>query len=222
MRHTFIAVTLSLLAACSALDFLGPNRALETKSGDVEHFVQQQQLPKVQQIETRLHVPEHELMLFKVVFGDPVRDNMPCIGECPPAYPRAWGLKYGTTIGWLLGPFDDLKRYRFFTTGPEDHYLFTAEFFGKLAAAEVLLFEQTFKPMLARSSATPSEALLLITEGLYTWINPPLAELLLENPKVRASRDMLVLIANLPIFQGDAYREVRAKAQALLRQLNHE
>jgi hypothetical protein len=210
-----LMVALPALVACGVLDLAGPQTS--AREGEIEQFVQQQ-LSKVLGVDTLMHVPEHDVVLFTVTYGDPVPATMPCIGTCPPAYPRAWGLKYSRKIGWLSGMFSHPDRYRFFEVDAGDQYLFTGEFFSAMGAAEPVLLEQTFKPMLVRNTATPLPTLQILGEGLYTWINPPLAELLLEDPRVRASRDILVLIANLPVFQGDAYRYVRVEAQQMLRQ----
>jgi hypothetical protein len=215
LRRLLLTICFPALAACSALDLVSPDRS--TQDNDIDEFVGQQLL-KIRAVDTLMHVADHDVVVFRVVYGDPVPDNMPCIGSCPPTYPQAWGLKYDQKIGWLSGSLPDSERIRFFAVSGEDHYLFTAEFFIALGAADPILLEQTFKPMLVRNLAIPLSALRLIGEGLYSWINPPLAELLLENPRARASRDLLLLIANLPVFQGDAYREVRLKAQQLIGQ----
>jgi len=57
------------------------------------------------------------------------------------------------------------------------------------------------------------------SDFLSSYIQPALANALLENPKVQTNKQILTIIANLPVYSGDAYKEVRSKAQNMLNNL---
>ena len=104
----------------------------------------------------------------------------------------------------------------YFDPDSSDTLLFADELWGALESWSPYYHYNVFQRWLVQDEDTPRGALLRITEGLYAWISPYLAWLLLENEKVLEDEEILHLLANLPEFRGDGYREVRNRARAIL------
>ncbi len=206
-----VAISLGVLLAACGMP-VGP----ESKSvpPEVTAFVASQHLDKAQPINLILNVPGEQATVFHLRFGDPEKPMDLCSGNCPPVYRQVYGLRLGSKVGWFQGL--DSAHYQRFDVGASDRYLFTKDFFTRLGDADPILLEQPFKEMLARDLDTPDEALWLIVTGLTKWISPWIGDLLLDNPRVRANREMIRYISELPVFQGDAYAPTRARARTLL------
>jgi hypothetical protein len=153
-------------------------------------------------------VRDSATQLFRVQYDRPAD----CGWYCP--RPIAYGLVIGPLAGWMMPLNDSVADL--FDVLPSHHYLASEEFFGLVRAADGWLFEGYFKHLLAADPDTPVEGLRRITAGLAAWISPWLAGALLDNPQVKADRAMFEVIASLPVYQGDAYREARERAQILL------
>lgn len=206
-----VAISLGvLLAACGTPVEPGS----DSVPPEVAAFVASQHLDKAQPIDLILNLPGERATVFHLRFGDPGKPMGLCGGNCPPVYREAWGLRLGPKVGWFQGL--DSAHYQRFDVDASDRYLFTKDFFTKLGDADPILLEQPFKAMLARDPDTPDEGLWLIVRGLAKWISPWIGDLLLDNPRVRANREMIQYISELPVFQGDAYAPTRARARTLL------
>jgi hypothetical protein len=181
----------------------------------IEVFVDSFHLPKVQGIDTILDVPEHDVEVFKVTYGDP----MDCPSGC--IYSEAIGLQHKNKIGWLkTGGWSSAYQYMYeFDSG--DVYLLSADFLSRLESADIWLY-RSYISWVAKEPYTPDDVLLDLAQSLPSYIHSFLAQSLLENPKVQTNVEILTIIANLPYFQGDPYGEVRAEARRLLDRLASE
>ncbi len=97
-----------------------------------------------------------------------------------------------------------------------DTYLFTEDFFQLLKSNNDRLYQNAFLPKLAEDKDVQRSVLLKIAHGLSSYIQPALADSLLKNPVVQIDHEILNIIANLPVFSGDAYNQVRTEAKSLL------
>lgn len=162
---------------------------------------------EVHDVSVLVDVPDSSTQLFRVQYSRPED-----CGWCP--RPTAYGLVHGPVAGWVM-PLDESGGDRFDVL-PSHDYLASTEFFQLVRVADLVLFEQHFKHTLAADADTPIDGLRRITAGLAAWISPWVAEALLDNPQVIADRAMLAVIASLPVYRGDAYRDARERAQMLL------
>jgi len=209
----YIPVTLILLAqSCK-------DKSVEPEiPTDIVVFVRSQNLPKVQPIKIFLEIQQEDLIAFKASYGD--------AQDCPSGcfYSSASGLKVRTKIGWLrINDYDqnDLSHIVNYDFDSTDTILFTNPFWDQLNAADSWVYRYGFLHLLASDKDVPTDVLQRIAEGLYTFIDSHLGSLLLLNSKVQESRTILTLLAELPVFQGDAYAEVREKARDLLNSLGN-
>lgn len=222
MRRAALILLCLAMLGCNGSSAVGPDPALSVVRAFVESqhraFVRDQTLPKAQEIVEILRVPEEDLLVFSVNYGDP----QDCWAGC--FYSVGYGLKYGSTIGWMrvenYGMAVDSARLVFYETSPTDHYLFTGDLFRRLQAAHHWIGENGLLHMLVRSPHTPETTLLQIARGDYTPLHNYVAELLTQNPVVQRSREILTVLANLPVLQGDPYGTARRRAQNLLQRLN--
>ena len=185
---------------------------------DIAVFVQSQNLPKVQPIKIFLEIQQENLIAFKVSYGE----AQDCQSGC--FYSIAYGLKVRTKIGWLrINDYDqnDLSHVINYDFDSTETILFSNPFWDQLNAADYWVYRYAFLPLLVSDKDVPTNVLQRIAEGLYTYIDSYLASLLLLNSKVQESRTILTLLAELPVFQGDAYQEVRGKARELLNSLGN-
>jgi hypothetical protein len=94
--------------------------------------------------------------------------------------------------------------------------LFTDEFWNALDARVNWIYRSHFIPLMIRDFDTPQSVLKRIASGLSTYIMPYYGELLLNNAHVKADREILTILATLPVFQGDGYAPIREQARLLL------
>jgi len=207
----YILVTLILFAqSCK-------DKSVEPEiPSDISVFVQSQNLPKVQPINIFLEIQPENLIAFKVSYGE--------AQDCPSGcfYSIAYGLKMRTKIGWLrINDYDqnDLSHAGYYDFDSTETFLFSNPFWDQLNASDNWVYRYAFLPLLVRDRDVPTTVLQRAAEGLYTFIDSNIASLLLLNPKVLGSRAILTLLADLPVFQGDTYQEVRKKARELLNSL---
>lgn len=175
----------------------------------IEGWIRGQNLPKQQPYKTVLQNPF--IYIFRVQYGEP--------SDCPSGcfYASAVGIKFNNDIGWLQS-YDtaNIKRWFFYDVRPSDNYLFSQTFWEDLLNTDQWIYYNALLPVLVKDNDTPIEALERITKGLYTYIYSYLGELLLLNSKANSDKDILTLLANLPVSQGDAYSAVREKAKQRL------
>jgi hypothetical protein len=211
--RTIIAFAAALIAAgaCAKPTELSYQA---TAPEQVVAFVESEGLKRVQRIEVLLDIPLQHTQVFRVVYGD----SFPVVGLCERgcgyAFPSAVGLRLREHVGWLVAADTSLRRR--FDVLPSDDYLFTEDLFTRFERADVILFQQPFKALLASDLDTPEPALWMLVQGLSSWISPSLATRLLDNANVAANREMLHRISQLPVFQGDAYKDTRERAARML------
>jgi len=175
---------------------------------EVNSFVHSERLPKAQSVNILFQLPSEDLFVFWVDYGD-----------ANEVYSRATGLKRQNKIGWLAfrdSESLDLNHFHHYDIDSADSLLFAGYFWRMLESSDLPVYRYALLPVLVKDKDTPAETLKRIAEGLHTFIDPHLAHLMLTNEKVRVRRDILTLIANLPVFRGDAYRKVRQDAKNLL------
>ena len=185
------------------------------KSGDgIENFIKNANFPKSSSVNVSINLPTQNLQVFSVSYGEPQ--------DCPSGcfFSDATGIKYGTKIGWIsINDYDNINvsKLIMYDFGASDTYLYTDEFSQSLKSKNNWVYQNAFLPELTKDKDVPRNVLLKIANGLSSYIQPSLANNLLENSAVKNDSEILTIIANLPVFSGDAYGEVRAKAQALLK-----
>lgn len=186
---------------------------------EISAFVARYPLPDSQPIDVSavMAAGGEDIDLFSVSFGPP----MDCPSGC--YYETAYGLRRGTTVGWLEPPVleeqDPAPVYDF---GEADTELYEPAFFTRLEATDDWVYRYAFLPVLASDPDVPRDVLLRVTRGLYEYIQPSLGRALLANAAVVTDRELLALLAELPVFRGDAYSFVRAEAQELLATLEDQ
>ncbi len=180
-------------------------------------FMGSECLPKPQPIQIVLSDRQKNIYVFRIYYGEP----RGCEAGC--TYSLACGIMNDDRLGWLsVKDFDevDLTRLRFYNPDSTDLDLMNATFWEALNEADSWAYRYALLPMLARDTDTPDEVLGNIARGLYIYIQPSLGLQMLDNSRVKSNSTILVLLANLPIFQGDPYQEVRDKATLFLDQLD--
>ncbi|HEX5031864.1 MAG TPA: hypothetical protein VFX78_10475 [Candidatus Eisenbacteria bacterium] len=180
----------------------------------IHEFVQSQPIPKQQPV--HIIAVAGDVTFFDLDYGD-IHEDM--AGDW---YDSAWGVRNGPKVGWITmsGRLADSTGLVMYDPLPDDVHLFEEETWSALrSASDSWLYWGGFMPMLARDADVPAPTLLAIAEQLNTYISPYVGWLLVNNPIVRTNRDILTVLANLPVFQGDAYAPVRQQAQTLLYQL---
>lgn len=210
--HSSCLLTATVAALIGCAEAVAP--ATSVPSPDVLTFIADEGLHRVQQVRVLLDIPAHRTQVFRVVYGDSLPVSGLCERGCGYAFPVGIGLRRDTHVGWL-SVADTARRSRF-DFDSADEYLFSEEFFERFEQADQLLFQQSFKALLAADVDTPNSALRLLVGGLSTWISPWIAGLLLDNPSVAQHCEMLVQMSRLPVFQGDAYGPARDRAANML------
>lgn len=212
-RHRSI---FALAAGVSSITACANTLPLETRppATEVLAFVEAEGVPRVRRIEVLLDVRAERAQVFRITYGDSVRVIGACEAGCGYTFPTAIGLQLGSHIGWLAAADTALDSH--FDVVASDAYFFSEDFFGRLERVDVTLFQQAFKVRLAADVDTPEHVLWRLVQGLSSWISPSLVDVLLDNPNVAGNEAMLRHIADLPVFQGDAYREARQRSARML------
>ncbi len=171
---------------------------------DIQNFVDELELEDAQRVEIIIEVKNKDVYVFSVSYGPPQ--------DCPSGcfYSKVWGLKNETKIS-IFENYD---------IEPIDTYLFSQEFLDLVKEEdEMVIYYPKLLPLLARDEDTPRAVLLSITQILYNYISPHIANNLLDNLVVQTDKEILTLLSKLPVFQGDAYENVRNIALDLLKGL---
>ncbi|MBU2447309.1 MAG: hypothetical protein KJ666_17290 [Bacteroidetes bacterium] len=183
---------------------------------DIVSFVRNQELPKQQDIFTFIEVKNEQFVGFKVSYGE----GHDCRSGC--FYSLAYGIVYKQKIGWFrINDYDgnDLSSKKYYEIENSDSYLFVQSLWDTLNSVDSWFYRYAFLPRIARDVDSPVDVLRRIAEGLYTYIQPSLAFDLMDNTIVKTNKEILTILSNLPVFQGDAYYEAREKAKQLLQLL---
>lgn len=191
-----------------------PSSPVVKPSDDIDSFVKNSNFPKTSNVNVSINIPTQDLKVFKISYGEPQ--------DCPSGcfFSNATGIKYGNKIGWIsINNYDsiNISRATMYDFTASDTYLYTDEFSRLLKSKDDWVYQNAFLLELAKDKDVPKNILLRIANGLSSYIQPALANNLLENSTVKSDREILTVIANLPVSSGDAYREARAKALTLLK-----
>tara|TARA_R110002124_G_scaffold287346_1_gene473465 strand:- start:8729 stop:9367 length:639 start_codon:yes stop_codon:yes gene_type:complete len=206
-------ITVILLTTISCGLFIDEKEQIPA---DIVEFVNSQNLPDKQNVEIFLTIEKDQFIGFSVQYGE--------ANDCPSGcfYSNATGFKLGNKIGWIdIQDYDenDISGLTNFEIEKSDSLLFTEEFGKQLEKSNPWIYRNVLLPKIASGSKTPQEVLIRIANGLYTYINPHLAGILLENTSVIENKEILEILSNLPVFQGDAYEQARERAKELLANL---
>jgi len=179
----------------------------------ITSFVENADFPAPQGVRMLFSDPLHGVKVFTLSYGA----AQDCLSGC--FYSNATGIEYGAKIGWIsMNNYDaiDDAKFVFYDFDISDTYLYTDEFFQLLNSKDTWVYQNAFLVMLAEDEDVPRSVLLTIAQGLSSYIQPSLANSLLKNVTVRNDREIVTALANLPVFSGDAYSEIRTQAQELL------
>ena len=180
---------------------------------DVGAFVRSQSLPDVRSVTTVLSLTTDDGLLFFASYGQP--------HDCPAGcfYSRAYGLRFGGRIGWIrIHDYEglDVASRTYFDVQAGDTGLFSDATWNRVSAYDTGFLWGDWFPWLAADFDTPNEAALRMADLLSGWISPHVATLLLERGVALDETGLLQVLACLPVFQGDAYADVREQARAAL------
>src|SRR3989441_4854099 len=190
----------------------------EAVSAAVAKFVRSQHLPKPQAPRLLLAVPDQQLEVFAVSYGEP----QDCMVGC--FYSWLSGLRFGGKIGWIGCDRPRVDHpITCFDVDSTDRYLFTADLLARLdhleepAQSYSWLARSVFRPMLVRDPDTPVAVLERFARELYAVAPDQFMErLLFENMRVQRSAAILTLLASPPDWLARFYGGARAQAAQLL------
>jgi len=218
MKHGKLISAIALIAIGISVALVGSSCASGDAAGDldkadraslIEQFVDRQSIPDAQPFREVYRDSEHDILFFSVAYG-PIHDS-PAGGF----HDELFGLQYQKKVGWLE-EYSISAEITFYDVDVTDTYLFSEELSQSLNSADEWVYRYAFLPILAKDPDTPVETLSRIADGLSTYIQPYLASLLLQNPVVRDNEEIMDALANLPVFRGDAYRDMREQARDLI------
>ncbi len=185
-------------------------------NSSIDLFVKNAQFPESNGYTTLIDNKDNDVQVFKLSYGKP--------NDCPAGcfYSEATGLKYKNKIGWIsISNYDkfDISKLTFFDFEKGDSYLYSDQFMSELKEKDDRVYQNSYLALLAKDKDVPVSVLLGIAEVLDTYIEPNIAETLLKNSAVQNNKEILEIISKLPVYRGDAYGPVRAKAAILLNQI---
>jgi hypothetical protein len=179
-----------------------------TTVGDpIAAFIEREGLLNPQPVQIILDLPASNVTIFRLRFGHRSDELV---------YEIAYGLRHHGKIGWIFLSGVNPAGFTIYDPAASDAALFSEATWKAVDAADTWVYWQPFLGMLARDPDVPEAALLQIAEQLVDYIAPWIAGRLLDNPRVQSSREILSVLATLPVYSGDAYAEARLRAQALL------
>ena len=172
---------------------------------DIQVFVNNLNLDRPQEIEIIVEVAKDDIYIFKVPYGPPQ--------DCPAGcfYSNFWGLKNKTKL-------DDIELYNIDST---DTLLFNFDFFELVKNTNEWVYYSKFLPLLASEEDTPLYVLVKIANILNDYINTHIVYKLLDNPVVQNDVGILTILSQLPIYQGDPYKNIRQIANNFLGNLTN-
>lgn len=213
-RPLMVLVAISLAGACGGAPTLPVDES-------ITRFVETEALLNSQQPRIMLQLPEFQAQLFLVSYGEP-SICQPVVGGTatgPCYFDKAIGLEYRGRIGWLQG-VPDGGAATAFEFRAEDDELYGAPIAIAWRRADAGSYSTIFSFALVRAAATPRPTLLRLANELRDWFYPSKAWLMLSRPDVRGDAEILTIIAELPVAQGDPYAANRLEARRLLDSLN--
>ncbi|MBU0476148.1 MAG: hypothetical protein KKF62_18530 [Bacteroidetes bacterium] len=167
---------------------------------DIQNFVNNLNLEDPQKIKVIMNVSNEDVYVFSVPYGPPQ--------DCPSGcfYDYIYGLKNKNKIAAI-------KSYNI---DENDTYLFSDNFWELLKNKDEWIYYSKFLPLLASDEDTPIYVLSKIANLLNNYISTHIAYNLLDNSAVKKEKEILIILSNLPIFNGDPYKDIREIANNLL------
>jgi hypothetical protein len=158
----------------------------------VEQFVARSGLPTVRETRVVLRLREPDLVVFNTSYGEP----QDCFAGC--FYFGVTGLAYRGKIGWLRS---DTAVRNPFSIAAADTFLFSVAFHDTIVArlGRYNDLDNRICSLLLQQPQVPRALLMRYLERVYRDVDSHLAGLLANSPAVERERDILAIIANLPI-----------------------
>ena len=194
----------------SAQVVLDPSRLLALDP--IRLFIREQQIPKPQSYHVVARLASGRVTFFRLDYDEIHHD---LAGNW---YSIAYGVKYDRKIGWIVFSEQPPRQgVTMYNPAASDSELYSQGTWGVLDGSDHWLFACGFIPMLAGSAGTPEATLLTIATSHLT---AHIGWLLLGNPTARGSRDILTVLANVPVRDAyDPMLQVRSRARELLQAL---
>jgi hypothetical protein len=200
-----------VLSSCGNDNSFAPQYPRPTRA--VLDFVRSQEVPDLRSAEQ--YLLRGDIEAFVIEYGTP----MDCESGC--AYRSAYGLRVRSNVGWLKIWENDVfepDSASYFDVSASNTALFDTALWTEMrdsAELNSFLWFGIF-PVIARDVDAPVSALVDIAERLATNIVPYVAWQLLDNLVVQTNSQVLGILAALPVYQGNPYAGVRARARELL------
>jgi hypothetical protein len=215
------------LAGCSSHTTtpVSPRAPLAYTPQTIDAFVKSEPIVKPQPVRVLLtvggigqSVGGGDLTFFCLQFGD---EHYDLAGNW---YDVVYGVRYRQKIGWVVfadpEPGMDLSGMTMYKPASDDRLLYsrnTWDAIQNLSWPDLWLYWGGLMPMLAGGADVPESTLAAVAGELRAHDGHVVAWLLLGNPTVVHSREVLTVLATLPTFPwGDPYQAVRQRAQELL------
>lgn len=208
-------VVLLIMIGCEPAMNSKPNTKETSVTPDINDFVKSYKFPQLREIEIYLDVPEQNLNVFQIQYGQG--------HDCPMCYYNsAVGLKYKNKIGWVRVLDYDYSNKSippiFFDLDSNDTYLFSDNFSSRLSINPwgEDVYQRGFLPLFAKDSDTPDKIILKMSKFMYIQ---EVGLALLERPIIYKNKEILTWAANLSYPDHYEYAKVSSKAQKLLNEL---
>lgn len=182
----------------------------------IESFINSYSFPRLQEMKIILRIPEEDVTVFTVKYGDP----NDCISGC--FFSDGEGILNGEKIGWIsINNYEDIDipdDYKY-DLDTSDDYLFTDDFYTALTAAHGWVGHGSYMILMAADKDTPYEILLGYAEIIAEQRGHGyLSSVLLSNPVVKTDENILMILASLP-SEYEEYADVISEAQNYLDEL---
>ena len=205
------------------MDHPSPHTVVDTAPlpSRVIRFIQASRLPKVRGSRALLRMPNRDLVMFGVSYGEP--------HDCPAgcAYSSAIGLYYKGSVGWVFVEDMDERdrgemrsRLDSFPSSALDRQILTQGFLDTLYHTAGGREADLIRDLVIRHPALPRSVLADQVERLYEAPDEGLRKLIARLPSVRDDVDLLTLLAYLP-YDGGKEAAIK-RLTALIPRLVHD
>ena len=205
------------------MDHPSPHTVVDTAPlpSRVIRFIQASRLPKVRGSRALLRMPNRDLVMFGVSYGEP--------HDCPAgcAYSSAIGLYYKGSVGWVFVEDMDERdrgemrsRLDSFPSSALDRQILTQGFLDTLYHTAGGREADLIRDLVIRHPALPRSVLADQVERLYEAPDEGLGKLIAGLPSVRDDVDLLTLLAYLP-YDGGKEAAIK-RLTALIPRLVHD